>query len=412
MKIIRLFLIICTLGMWFTAAVHADSSATYSSLADLGSLFTDPNTGLTVFPTLLIPMGGRLEGMGTAFTAVADDAGFLEANPAGSALLEKNQFSIFHHSWIADSNLEGLVYAFRIGNLGLGFGGKFLYIPFTVYNEWGESGAQGLISETVGTANISYNLFPAYEFDGLSLGLNLKAAYRHIPAEIYPGQSAFTGLVDVGMLTRFNLLKYFASREKNCSVGLVLKNLGLPALGEPLPLVLATGVAYAPLRPLLVSVDFNLPLSLNPADQPAERWYLATGVEITVTDFLSFQTGLQLKENPRLSFGSTIETKYVSFVANYNLDLSGSINPLDKFSIEAKISLGDDGRYTTQRKVEELYANGLEAFAKGDYDQAIAEWKKSLIINPNFTPAKEGIETAEKRLELQKEMEKRQQLKE
>ena len=41
---------------------------------------TDTNTGLTIFPILMIPLGGKYAGMGTAYTAIADDAGFLESN--------------------------------------------------------------------------------------------------------------------------------------------------------------------------------------------------------------------------------------------------------------------------------------------------------------------------------------------
>ena len=45
------------------------------------------NTGLTIFPTLIIPSGGEFEGMATAYTAVARDVSFLDANAAASATL-------------------------------------------------------------------------------------------------------------------------------------------------------------------------------------------------------------------------------------------------------------------------------------------------------------------------------------
>ena len=63
----------------------ADISDIYYNADSFLDSLDDPNTGLTAFPTLLIPMGGRFEAMGTAFTAVADDAGYIESNPAGSA---------------------------------------------------------------------------------------------------------------------------------------------------------------------------------------------------------------------------------------------------------------------------------------------------------------------------------------
>ena len=104
-----------------------------SGTQEFFQVFEDPNTGLTVFPTLLIPLGGRYEGMGTAFTAMAIDSGFIESNPAGSAMLARNEISFHHHSWIDNSSLEGIVYASRIGNLGFGACGKFLFIPYQYF---------------------------------------------------------------------------------------------------------------------------------------------------------------------------------------------------------------------------------------------------------------------------------------
>ena len=102
----------------------------------------DPNTGLTAFPTLLIPMGGRFEAMGTAFTAVADDASYIESNPAGSASLTYTELSFYHNDWIADTNIESVTFTTRKHNLGIGAAGKFLYVPFTEYNTFGEKGIE------------------------------------------------------------------------------------------------------------------------------------------------------------------------------------------------------------------------------------------------------------------------------
>ncbi len=384
----------------------AGSGEAFSSLSDWLSQFADPNTGLTAFPTLQVPMGGRFEGMGTAYTAVAGDSGFLESNPSGSSVLERGELSFLHHSWIADSNIEGVIYTARYRDLGFGIGGKFLYVPFTAYNDWGERAARGYYSESVAIVNLSYNFFSSYSFYGLALGANLKAAYRSVPQSIYPDQSVLTGLLDVGLLTRFNFLKSYISRTKNFSVGLAMKNLGLPALDEPMPTTATLGIAYSPVRPLTWALDFNLPISFIPDQAPAERWYLATGFNLSVASFLQLQTGFQLKgDNPRVSVGSTLDLKKVSFVLNYNLDLSGRLNPLDKFSIEAKLNLGDRGRLAQRDQVDALYLNGLEAYAQGRLAEAIAFWQQALELNPGFAPARENIATAEKALKLQLDME-------
>jgi tetratricopeptide (TPR) repeat protein len=385
--------------------VGADFADFYFQLSEAFSSYEDPNTGLTVFPTLLIPMGGKYEGMGTAYAAVASDSGFLEANPSGSATLEKGELSFLHHSWIADSNMEGVIYTMRYDDLGIGFGGKFLYVPFTGYNEWGDRESRGYISESIATLNVAYNFFSSYHFYGLSIGGNLKAAYRNIPASIYAGQSAITAMVDLGLLTRFNLAKFYASRSRNFSLGAVIKNVGLPALEEPLPTVATFGLAYSPLRPLLLAFDFNYPISFYPEEYPAERWHIAGGMNVNITEFLSLQGGFHFKaDNPRISLGSSVDLEKVSFIVNYNLDLSGRINPLDKFSIEAKLNLGDRGRLAQRNKIDDLYLSGLEAYARGDISAAIRFWQQVLELDPTFTPAQDNIETALASLELQKRM--------
>ena len=402
--------VVLLIALAVCVSVHADYADFYGGVSNAFSAFEDPNTGLTVFPTLLIPVGGRLEGMGTAYTAVASDSGYIEANPAGSAVLAISELSLLHHNWIADSKIEGLIYTTRFGDLGIGAAGKFLYVPFTEYNIIGERMSRGLISETVATLNVSYNFLSSYHFHGLAVGANLKAAYRHIPAAIYPGQSAITAMMDFGVLTRFNFLKSYYSRDKNFSVGAAFKNLGLPALGEPLPTMLSAGIGYSPIRPLLLAFDFNLPVSFDPAGQPAERWYLAAGFDVTVTGFLSVHGGFRLKENPHVSLGSQLDLEPASFIVNYNLDLSGSLNPLDKFSVEAKIKLGDRGRAALQKQVDRLYADGLKEYANGDFEEAKAAWKEALSLDPEFYPAQEALETLETRIELQEEMLERQRV--
>jgi hypothetical protein len=393
-----------------TPVAFTQTSDIYGSITDLFSIFKDPNTGLTLFPTLLIPAGGLFEGMGTAYTAVSSDSGFLDSNPAGSAMLSFSELSLIHHNWIADSNIEGLIYTMRINDLGLGIGGKFLYLPFTAYNDLGDRGASGYISESIGTVNVSYNLFSSYYFSGISLGANLKLAYRNIPDSIYLNQSAFAAMLDVGILTRFDFLKFYSSRSNNFSIGASFKNVGIATLGEPLPTVFTAGVAYSFIRPVLISTDFNLPISFDPVNYPAESWYIASGLYINFTNFFSMHTGFRLKENPFLSIGCNLDFPDVTLVVNYNLDLSGSVNPLDKMSIEAKIKLGYRAYENKLKQVDELFAKGIESYANGSFAEAIRYWEMALELDPKFTVAAEYIKTTRDYLDLQVQMEEKQKI--
>lgn len=386
----------------------ADLDEIYANFSDLSSLpfFSDKNTGLTVFPTLLIPMGGLLEGMGTAYTAVSSDSGFLESNPAGSSLLDYTELTLNHNNWIADTNIEGVVYTTRFNNLGIGIGGKFLYVPFTEYNRWGEEEASGYYSETIATMNISYNFFSSYYFYGISLGANFKAAYRHIPESIAPDQSVATIMTDLGFLTRMNFLKFYAARERNFSIGGVVKNLGPLALGEPLPSIATAGIAYAPIRPILISFDYNYPFSLYLPASDWEKWNVSAGINAVMTDFFSIHSGFSYRgSNPKFTIGSQLILEKVHLNINYTLDMTTQLTSVDKFSIEATLPLGDRGRAGDSRKVDEFYIAGLESYAKGDLLKAVEYWKVALELNPGFQPAAENMMVAQTAIKLQESME-------
>jgi hypothetical protein len=404
MSIRRYALIVLVLAL-NQVAVWAVGADLYAGWTDLMRSFADSNTGLRSFPTLLIPMGGLAEGMGTAYTAVSQDAGYIEYNPAGSAVLPSSELALYHHSWIADSNLEGIVYTMRFGDLGVGIGGKFLYVPFTAYNDWGAAVANNFISESIGTLNVSYNFLSNYYFAGLAVGANVKVAYRNIPdiasLSVY-NQSALAFMADVGMQTSFNLLKFYNSQSKNFSLGLVVKNLGISTLAdESLPQMATAGLAWSPFRPWTVAVDFSYPFSF-PGQPPAEVWNLAVGTNVLVTSFLSIQGGVLMKaDNPRVSVGAALALGTLALNMNYNLDLSGSLNPLDKFSVQAKFDLGDGGRSARAREADSLFLQGIEEFANGNYEKALALWQDVLKIDPTYLPAVDNIRIVQRTISLQ-----------
>jgi len=368
----------------------------------------DPNAGLTLFPSLFFPLSGTLEGMGTAFTAVANDISFIESNPAASATLPSTELAFLHHSWIMDSNIEGIVYATRIDDFGMAFSGKFLYVPFNAKDEWGRAEGSGYYLETIGTFNLSYNFLKSYYFSGLSVGTNIKLAYMGIPDSIYPGQSVLTGMMDVGLLTRFDFLKFYHATENNFSVGAVFKNFSPIPLIDPVPSLFSAGIAYSPIRPLTLSVDFNLPVNLF-TNVPSEQWYLAAGLSLAFTREVMLLSGVKLKAgNPIFALGTSIELPDVEFTVNYSLDLTNTLNPLDKFSIAARFDLGDEGRSGKAGTVDDIYLRGILSFAEGKVVEAIALWEQVLAIDPSYTPARDYIGIARKKLQLEREIIDRQ----
>ncbi|MDC7232114.1 MAG: UPF0164 family protein [Spirochaetales bacterium] len=390
------------------------ASTTYANISDIFGI--DPNAGTNSFLTLLIPSGGKYEGMGTAFTAMSLDSGFLDANPAGSSFIQNSELTFFHNNWIADTNLESVTYTSRWEDFGVGLGGKFLYLPFTGIDDWGDrarnddgSYSSGYYTETVMTLNAAYTFLDNYYYHGLAVGANFKMAYRGVPYSIAPDQSAVALMADVGIQTKFNVLKFYSSRDKNFAFGLVVKNLGSEFIADPdpLPSMISTGIAYSPIRPMTWAFDVNIPFNLDGSD--AEKVSYAAGLDLSMTSFLSVQSGFQIKTGlPRFSVGSSLDLEKFSVTANYTLDLTTQVTSLDRFSLALKLNLGDFGRMSRVERSQLLYLQGLEEYANGDISKAIAYWEESLEVRPDFTPAAQMIETARKTLELNQVIEESQ----
>ncbi|WP_010262749.1 UPF0164 family protein [Treponema primitia] len=385
------------------------SEDSYGSITDyLKDIYgIDDNAGLTAFPVLNVPLGGRAEGMAGSFSAVSDDISFLEWNPAGSSMLAKTELALFHNNWIADTKIEGAAFASRLKDFGFAAGGKWLYTPFTEYNIYGERASKGYYSEAVGVLNGSYNFLSGYYFTGISLGINLKGAFRFVPdysdaddQENHTGslisgsgasQSAAMAMADIGVLTRINFLKFYNSRERNLSFALTARNLGPPALDDPLPTVAVAGLSWKPLRPILLSFDYSIPMNLVNPDL-SEKPYWAVGLSAQVTEFLSMRAGLLTKSGSvRVTVGSAVELKKFSIDLNYTLDLLTQFTPMNRISLGVRFNLGDQGRKAREEEAEALYIRGLSAYSRGETVEARYYWEETLKVDPRFEPASEGI---------------------
>jgi len=410
--------IFLTLGVFFLSNSDIQSqeffSSAYELIYNIFSVSSDPNEGMTVFLSTLIPMGGTAESMGLAYTAVANNSSFLEINPSGSAILKNTEFSLFHNNWIADTRIEGIVFTQRFGSLGYAIGGKWLYIPFTERNDFGERAATGYYSEAIGIANIAYHFWPGYYFYGIAIGANFKIAYRSIPDYTDEngllvkgsglGQSAVAIMADVGLISKFNFLKPYSSRDKNFSIGLTVRNIGPPVLDEPLATVASLGIAYSFLRPLTLSMDIFQPINLLEFTR-SEKFYGGIGASLQIADFWKMQAGFLLKSgNPRISLGATVTIESLIININYTLDLTTQITPLNRMSIEVKFNLGDNGRKAISDQVDKLYILGLEAYAAGDFELAKKYWEEALKLNPYFDPARESLAMVKAAIEVQKKV--------
>ncbi len=392
----------------FLCLVAARGSAFEEFYAGVSELLEDSwaaNTGMTVFPILELPMGGAREGMGNAFSAVSSDATALYANPASTAVLPFTELSVTHKNYIADTSVEALDYTVRFQELGLGGGMRYLHVPFTGRDEFGRQTVTTRYAEVVGTANVAYNFFRSYYFHGLALGANASVVHRSVPESIAAEQSATAPIFDLGLLTRFNFLKGYTARERNFSVAVVARNFGPSALGEPPPAHVAAGLSYKPIRPLTISAEGALPVSLVP-DVPAAPPSVAAGASLEMTDFLTAYAGLNVKGgNPRLAVGTDVALSEVTLSATYTLDMLTQLSGPDNFTIQARLNFGDRGRHQRRERLEDYYRAGLRALARGELEEAAEEFESALDVDDRFQPAREALNTVEESIALQERIE-------
>lgn len=399
------------------SAYSADISNSYYNVSKAFDVFMQKNEGETTFRSLLIPSGGRFEGLGGAFTALSNDSSFFNANPAASAFLKNTEISFLHNSWIADSKLETVGYTQRKNNLGWGAALQCFYIPFTEYGFVGEKKSSGFYSETFFTVNLAYNFFASYDFKGITVGGNLKAGIRAMspfagidndePLKISAKkQNGYAVLGDFGIIMRANAAKQFYDPDPNFYFGIMLKNFGTPINGEIPPSYIATGIAYRPVSFFLFTID--LKQNINVKNIKASGYpYGSIGLLFSITKYFNLLTGFGIYGgNPRFSLGGEVNLANIRINANYILDLASQTTNLNRISAGVKILLGDDGRGTQRTEIEKLYMRGLNEYRKKNYAEAISIWEEILKTDKHFNPAVEGIKIAEKQKKLQEDLNK------
>ena len=391
------------------------------TLSTLGYFQSSKNEGSTSFRSLLIPIGGRPESLGSAYTGLCDDAGYINYNAAASCLLANTQVSAYHNSWIADSKLDTLVYTTRNENFGFGIQAGCLYLPFSEYNIYGERVNASYYSETNLALNFSYNFLAGYDFKGIALGGSIKSAFRSVPDytdnntdAIIPlsglVQSGIGIMADLGVMLQFNFLKFFASRTPNVRIGISAQNLGVAftgmggkkgiSLDDPLPSFIAAGFSCQFLPVITASFDIKQPVNLF-ALKDYQTFSMSAGIILAFTKSFSLLLGTEFKGgNPRFSLGSEIQLVNARLNFNYTLDLTSSFNPVNRISLSAKILLGDRGRAERQKLIDQLYLKGLDFYANSEWENAIEEWEQILLINKRYDPAILGIESARSQIEM------------
>lgn len=204
--------------------------------------------GTTTAAFLRIGQGARAEGMGGAFTAIADDAYATYWNPAGLAQITRQELAINHVQFIENINSQYLSYVVPLNKVGgsLGFSGT--YANFGTIDRRDATGAVDGGDNKVNAYEGAMSWGQAFG-ENFALGGSLKAFSQNLAGEKASGVAA-----DIGLL-------YYIVDDR-LALGVTGSNLGpkikVGTVEEDLPLTFRGGLAFHAIpKQLTFAVDLE-----------------------------------------------------------------------------------------------------------------------------------------------------------
>lgn len=356
------------------------------------------------------PFGNKAQVIGSSFAGFCDDLGYINSNPSAASVQKETQAGGFLEYSLDSAFFGGLGLTRRAKQLpdfGYGLFGTILTIPDSKY------------FEVITGLNLSYNFLAGYDFKGICAGINIKSGWQNLQFSsiknnynqddfvICVPKSLFSVIFDLGVMTQFNLFKYFYSREPNVKVGLSLKNIGFvfgssieDVKNHPLPSEVSLAFSCRFLKPITLCAGTSFPLNFSDFSQ---RYVpsVSFGFDFYLKDSISISVGTDFKKN-KSQFSAGLDLKFsenrINF--NYSLDYISKEHQSHKISLSFKALLGDNDRNLIDFMVDKYYQAGLDYYANGEWEKAIKEWEKALQLNRHFDPAVLCIESAQEQIKM------------
>lgn len=175
------------------------------------------NVGTAGAQFLKIGPGARVDSLGGAFGAIANDVTAIYWNPAGLSQLKETSFSDTHTFWIADTRFNFLAFATPVEKVGtIGASVTFLTMPDMEITTLEKPDGTGLwFSAWDAAVSLAYSrqLYAKESGTKLSFGINAKYIHQSIHRE-----SAKGAAIDVGTL-------YYPG-WKSLRIGMCFSNFG------------------------------------------------------------------------------------------------------------------------------------------------------------------------------------------
>ena len=167
---------------------------------------------------LKIGPGARVDGIGSAFCAIADDVTAVYWNPAGIGQLEGFNLSDTHTYWIADTRFNYLAVAAPVDSVSgtLGLSVTLLTMPEMQITTYQEPDGTGLYYDARDSAvSVAYSRKIKMNSDNKKLFLGINAKYIH--QRIYHESAKGIG-IDIGTL--------YHTGWENFRIGITFSNFG------------------------------------------------------------------------------------------------------------------------------------------------------------------------------------------
>ncbi|MFC1522646.1 PorV/PorQ family protein [Elusimicrobiota bacterium] len=249
------------------------------------SLLHAAGVGTTGGQFLRVGVGARAIGMGSSFSALADDSTAIYWNPAGLSQLEKKEIGVSYNAYFEDTASQFISYAhpYEKGVCALSL--KMLSVTDIEKRSAIGGDADTPNLGTFKTGDLAFSVAHSRKIDVGGKDLRLGLALKYIASDLGP-ESASTFALDLGSIYHLN-----DAWQTSFAIQNIGGKLKFVDEGDPLPLRVKPGVAYkkdlANEGKLIGTLDADL-LFVD------KRYLINPGVEWWPKEMFAVRAGYQL----------------------------------------------------------------------------------------------------------------------
>lgn len=220
--------------------------------------FSTTAAGTTSADFLNLPIGARASAMGSAYSAISDEASAVYWNPAGLVQIPKLSAIFMRSQYVANISYQYAAYAHRLSYNSVLAGSVFLTDIGAIDRMDMDGNNLGTFSPRDQVYTLSYGL-AILEFSDKDMDVSMGVSLKYIRSTIVESAKAYAG--DMGIMTyNFTNIPY--------RLGVTMTNLGsgmrYDVDSSPLPLTFKLGGAVNPFRNMLFAMDMVFPKNNTP----------------------------------------------------------------------------------------------------------------------------------------------------